>query len=448
MVFFLGGVTYMARASLHLFNGLNGADYSGNEPAAVERTRGDLRLEVEVKPVGIGAGALAGRGKESAFWTPDREDVLRNRLPNEPDGKSKAIDKLRTLHPKLKKLNTIEKRLDGTALNGLAVWMLPEFWKKEIDLALIEGIHGGRPKRLETIERIRAVWPELETEALLERMEKLAAETQPVWFQKSFWRRLDPILLPAIKLGTIGERKAVDKVIKLYPELRIERVWARIRELRRRKHKIDELQAGPFTWTEELEQHLLALYREMGLKEAVSTFSRERGWPRDAILRKVHKLGVPRKRYEKKQEWSEIDRTFLLLSIRHMPVKRIARQLERREKAVWVQIWREGLAGACEEGYSRRELCRKFHISPATLRGWIRAERLKEGAGGRIPERSVRAFLRQHSELVDWNRLDSDAREWVVELSAKEDDGVGGDGVANVTTGTPVAQQPAGTPPA
>jgi hypothetical protein len=92
-------------------------------------------------------------------------------------------------------------------------------------------------------------------------------------------------------------------------------------------------------------------------------------------------------------------------------------------KAVWVQIWREGLAAAWDEGYSRRELCRRFHVSPTTLRGWIRAELLKDGAEGRVPERSVRAFLRQHPELVNWDRLDPEDRQWASELCATDEEG-------------------------
>lgn len=367
------------------------------------------------------AGVVIDSATVNSFWTREREAVLRKGLPGEPNGRGKAIEKLRTLHPKLKKLNTIEKRLDGVAPSGLAIWMTAEFWKKEIDLALIEGIYSGKKKRPETLERIRAVWPELDGEALRERMEKLASDSQPEWFQKSFWDRLDPILLAGMKQGKIEERQAIDKVLKLHPELRIERVWARIRDLRHRNRKASQPHIGPFPWTEEQEQRLLALCREAGLKEAVSILQQETGWPRDAIIRRAHKLGVPRKEYQRKQEWSEVDRTFLLVSVRHTPVKRIARQLGRPEKAVWVQVWREGLPAACEEGYSRRELCRKFHVSSVTLRRWIRSEWLKDGADRRVPERSVRAFLRQHPDLVAWDRLDSEARDWVLELSAKED---------------------------
>ena len=85
-------------------------------------------------------------------------------------------------------------------------------------------------------------------------------------------------------------------------------------------------------------------------------------------------------------------------------------------------IWREGLAAAWDEGYSRRELCRRFHISQATLRGWIREELLKDGAEGRVPERSVRALLGQHPELINWDRLDPEARQWALELSAKDEE--------------------------
>jgi hypothetical protein len=366
-------------------------------------------------------GLVTGGTKKNDLWTPEREAILRRALPEEPNAKGKAIDKMRALHPKLKKLNTINKRLDGVSASGLAIWMTAEFWKKEIDLTLIEGIYAGKKNRPQAIERIRALWPELDGEALRERMEKLASDSQPAWFQKSFWQQLDPILAAGIKEGKTAERLAINKVLRLHPELRIERVWARVRDLRRRQ-KGGEPRAGPFPWTEEQEQNLLAVYADAGLKEAVSRLQRETGWPRDAIVRKAHKLGVPTKEYERKQKWSEVDRMFLLASVRHTPVRKIARQLGRPENAVWVQIWREGLPAACEEGYSRRDLCQKFHVSLPTLRLWIHAEWLKNGAGWRIPERSVRAFLHEHPDEVNWDRLDAEARNWALELSARDDD--------------------------
>ena len=379
-----------------------------------------------MKEVKTEVSAASGGAKDTIFWTPAREGVLRKGFSDEPNAKSKAIDRMRALHPKLKKLNTIQKRMDGIAPNGLAVWMTPDFWRKEIDLTLIEGIYGGKAKQPEAIERIRSVWPELDSEGLSERMEMLAWESQPAWFRKTFWQDSDPILIAGMKQGKIGERQAVAQVLRLHPELRVERAWARIRELHHRNGKASS-RAGPFLWTAEQEQRLLALHLEVGLKGAVSILERETGWPRDSIIRKAHKLGVPKKVYRGKQEWSEADRTLLLVSVRHVPVRKIARLLGRPEKAVWVQIWREGLPGAWEEGYSRRELCRKFHVSLPTLRGWIRAEWLKDGAQGRVPERSVRAFLRQHSDLVVWNRLDPEARQWALELSGTED-GANGDG--------------------
>src|SRR5262249_44290528 len=149
------------------------------------------------------------------FWTPEREDALRKVLPAEPNAKGTAIDKLRALHPKLKKDHAIQKRLDGITRDGLAVWLTPEFWKREIDLTLIEGIYGGKANRRQVVERIRTLWPKLDGEDLLQRMKTLATESQPDWFQKNFWERLDPILLPGIMQGNVGERKAVDKVLRL-----------------------------------------------------------------------------------------------------------------------------------------------------------------------------------------------------------------------------------------
>ncbi len=63
-------------------------------------------------------GAETGSAKDDSFWTPEREDALMKELPADPGAKDEAINKVRALHPKLKKLNTIQRRLQGTAPSG------------------------------------------------------------------------------------------------------------------------------------------------------------------------------------------------------------------------------------------------------------------------------------------------------------------------------------------
>src|SRR5215469_2795727 len=82
---------------------------------AVERIRPAVGWRGEMEEVTTESSAPSGDARDKRFWTPEREEVLRRGLPDEPNAKGKAINKLRALHPKLKKLNTIQKRLDETA---------------------------------------------------------------------------------------------------------------------------------------------------------------------------------------------------------------------------------------------------------------------------------------------------------------------------------------------
>jgi hypothetical protein len=47
---------------------------------------------------------------------------------------------------------------------------------------------------------------------------------------------------------------------------------------------------------------------------------------------------------------------------------------------------------------------------------WISAGWIKVGRNRRITDRSLRAFLREHREEIEWNRLDAEARDWLLEF--------------------------------
>ena len=63
-------------------------------------------------------------------------------------------------------------------------------------------------------------------------MQALAVDGLPQWLKPDFWTAdMDRILLAGIREGAAGEMKAVGKIVRLHPELRIEIVWARLRHL-------------------------------------------------------------------------------------------------------------------------------------------------------------------------------------------------------------------------
>ena len=99
-----------------------------------------------------------------------------------------------------------------------------------------------------------------------------------------------------------------------------------------------------------------------------------------------------------------------------LPVRTIARELHRSEKAVWRESAESGVSAKCLEGYTVTEVFRNLHISHRRLRIWFAAGWIKVGRNRRVTERSLRAFLREHTEEVPWDRLDTDGRDGLLEF--------------------------------
>src|ERR1051326_1806681 len=122
-------------------------------------------------------------------------------------------------------------------------------------------------------------------------MEELATQGLPPFLPADFWQEdLDALLLDGIAAGGQRTRRAVDKVLRLKPDLRVEVIWARVRRLRKQRRK-DGRRGFPFPWTSELDQQLLTRCTAAGLGIGVSEVQQKTGWPRSAILRRAHKLG-------------------------------------------------------------------------------------------------------------------------------------------------------------
>jgi hypothetical protein len=250
-------------------------------------------------------------------------------------------------------------------------------------------------------------------------MEELATQGLPPFLQDDFWQEeLDGILLDGIAAGGHRIRRAVDKVLRLHPDLRVEVIWARVRRLRKQRGK-DGRRGHPFPWTSELNQLILKRCAEAGLGIGVSEIQQRTGWPRSAILRRAHKLGIKVQELPERREWTAADKNFLVQSIRHVPVKVIARELDRTENSVWCKIWEEGLRARYEEDYSQRELCRRLHVRPPTIRRWVESEWLKLGRNGRIKDRSLVPFLREHADELDRERVDL---AWIRQVAGFEDE--------------------------
>lgn len=286
----------------------------------------------------------------------------------------------------------------------------------EIRKVLLGGMLRGWDGQQEAVEQVHAMRPDLSVSEVDGWMQALAIEGLPEWLKPGFWTtEMDQILVFGVREGTIGEQKAVHKIVRLYPDLRIEVVWARVRHLRALKGRKGR-KGRPFEWTPELDAALIAQCRSFDIAAAVSAIQKITGYPRDAIFRRARKLGLARRKLSSWRPWKPVELRFLAETVQHLPVRAIAKELRRTEKAVWRKVESLGLSAKCGEGFTVTEAIRHLHVSYSRLKGWITEGRIKVGRNRRITERSLRSCLREHQEELHWDAFDEDTLEWLADL--------------------------------
>jgi hypothetical protein len=221
--------------------------------------------------------------------------------------------------------------------------------------------------------------------------------------------------LPAFREGGIGENKAVGKIVRFHPELRLEVVWARVRHLRTLKRHGGR-RGRPFEWGPELDATLVTQCCREGLVGAVAAIRQITGYPRDAIIRRARKLGAAEPRLSQWRAWKPVEVRFLAETVQHLSVKAIAKELRRTEKAVWRKVESLGLSAKCGEGFTVTEVLIQLHVSHSRLKRWIDQGWIKVGRNGRITERSLRSFLRENREELHWDVFGAESLEWLAEL--------------------------------
>jgi len=165
---------------------------------------------------------------------------------------------------------------------------------------------------------------------------------------------LDRLLIIGIKNGPAAKRDAINKVLKLVPELTRGDCWRRVRHLRRS--------------------------------------------PELSALQKNDPSGAPKKpngtgsaRKSASRLWTTADDDKLMTWAGYEPVAKIAQRLGRSERAVRFRLGALGMSAKVTDGWSLRALQRMLRVSPATLRRFIAsgALRLRDP---RVSARSVEAY--------------------------------------------------------
>jgi hypothetical protein len=394
------------------------------------------------------------------FWQQEIDNVLVQAIFGRNGLKSGAVDRIHAVWAKLSP-PWLRDRMEEVARAGLPRWVQNDFWAAEVDPILQVGIDRANRFRSEAVDRvlrtcsglqIGAVWARVRVlrnrrngtptavlfedavggttsvgrevgSAMKETSTCLGCSNPP-----NVWKAIDPILLGGIFKANQCERAAVDKVLGEFSELRIGAIWARLRRLRDRRKAI-----GQLPWTNELDERLSRVYREAGLSASISEIQNLTDWPRRAILRRAHKLGLPMQLVNDRRRWTMADFRFAIESVNHLSVRDIAEELERSEKAVWDMLGHRGIPARFEDGYGVRELSAKLHVRRPSIRRWIQSGLLHKKRNGRISEDSLQCFLYNHPERINWPLLDEDTTFWVSELLEAERMRVNGSGTRTRT---------------
>ena len=389
------------------------------------------------------------------FWQHEVDKVLIQGIFARNVTQDEAVQRVRSVWPKLS-ISWLGARMEEVARTGLPRWMDQGFWSTEIDPILLSGLRNASQCESEGVEIVLRAFPQLHAGMIWDRIRSLrkqrpeylkaavppfavandcsarvaavggradsaaAVPVGPSTMDQSFWRgEIDPILLRGIRNANQLERETVDKVLRRFSELRIGTIWARLRRLQEQQRQNGN--AGPpFRWTDELDKRLIRIHEEAGLSAAVSAVQNLTGWPRKAILRRAHKLGIPSRPSGSRRPWTMVEYRFAIESLNHMSVREIAEEIGRSEKAVWDMVGQRGIPARFQDGYTMRELAEKLHVRRLSVQEWVEAGLLHRKRNGRIDEGSLQSFLYSHPETLKWPRFDQDTAFWVSDLVEAE----------------------------
>jgi hypothetical protein len=376
----------------------------------------------------------------SEFWQQEVDKVLIQGIFARNVAKDEVVERVRSVWPTLSS-SWLGARMEEVARTGLPRWMDQTFWAAEVDPILLTGIQQAGQCKCEAVDIVLRALPQLHVAMIWDRLRRLPKQRtedleavvpgfatanvykpQPTLAHveaDSFWREVDPILLSGIRNANRLERATVDKVLRRFSELRIGTIWARLRRLQEKRR--DSGHTGPpFRWTDELDEQLSRIHGEAGLSAAVSSVQSLTGWPRKAILRRAHKLGLPTRTLGTRRRWTMVEFRFAIESLNHMSVREIADELGRSEKAVWDMVGQRGIPARFQDGYTMRELAEKLHVRRLSVQKWVEGGLLHRKRNGRIDEASLQSFLYQHPGYLKWPLFDGDTAFWISELVEAE----------------------------
>jgi len=226
--------------------------------------------------------------------------------------------------------------------------------------------------------------------------------------------QIDKILCEGAKRGRPGSHAAIERILKVEPEVERAELWQRIRQLKYPSHGTRYRRS---IWSSDDDQILSRGYEKgwSGKQEAVrELLKRHPDWRPHRIWRRAAKLHLIQKSVKRGQErsrltWSEDDDRILLNLAGYKSSRVLSNMLHRSEAAVRYRLVVLGKSSRVHlEGYARHALARDLHIASSTIQRLI-AEGLLEVRDPRVTRESL-------VDLCKSGRLEA-MRQHVAEIS-------------------------------
>lgn len=213
--------------------------------------------------------------------------------------------------------------------------------------------------------------------------------------------QVDQILCDGAKRGRAGSHAAIERILKLEPEVKRAELWRRIRQL---KYPSRATGCRRSAWSAEDDRILTTGY-EKGWSGKQATvrelLKRHPDWRPHVIWRRAAKLGLTAGIAKSRQggralRWSDNDDRTLLDHAGYDRVDVIGELLNRSANAVRCRLSRLRESGRVSDGYTRKGLANFLHVSPRVVLRWIMLGWLKV-RDSRISMPSLETFSMTHA---------------------------------------------------
>lgn len=207
-------------------------------------------------------------------------------------------------------------------------------------------------------------------------------------------QQIDDILRDGSKRGRKGSHTAIERILKLEPEVQRIELWKRIRDLKFSQRQNLRIRSK---WSPEDEGILRQGYAAgwQGKRNAImQLLKRHPDWRPHVVWQRARKIGlvqmVPQRGQERSGlKWTEEDHRVLMDLAGYKSVRMIAKMLHRSEAAIRYHLAALGESSRVhKEGYARSALAKELHISIGAIRRFI-ASGLLEVRDPRITRESM-----------------------------------------------------------